>query len=90
MWPEANVGVATGDGLVVLDVDPRHGGDRSLIELEEGHGDVVTLAARTGGGGVHLYLEGDLPARNSFRPGLDLKGSGGFVVAPPSLHKSGT
>ena len=39
-WPDANVGVVAGaaSGLVVLDVDPRHGGDESLRELEEQHG----------------------------------------------------
>lgn len=89
MWPDANVGVACGDGLVVLDVDPRHGGDDSLVELEEAHGEIITLTVRTGGGGLHLYLAGNLPARNAFRPGLDLKATGGYVVAPPSFHASG-
>ena len=88
-WEQANVGIATGKGLVVLDVDPRHGGDDSITELEENNGEILTLAARTGGGGYHLYLEGELPARNSFRHGLDLKAAGGFVVAPPSVHASG-
>ena len=32
-WPDANVGVATGGGLVVVDIDPRHGGDDGLDEL---------------------------------------------------------
>lgn len=89
MWPEANVGIATTDGLAVLDVDPRHGGADSLRELEEAHEELVTLTVRTGGSGLHLYLKGDLPARNGFRPGLDLKAEGGYVVAPPSVHASG-
>ena len=74
---------------MVLDIDPRHGGDEPITELEELHGEFVTLAARTGGGGYHLYLDGDLPARTGLRAGLDLKAAGGFVVAPPSLHASG-
>jgi len=90
MFPDANWGIATGGGLVVLDVDPRHGGDLSIAELEEEHGEILTLTARTGGGGFHLYLSGDLPARGGFRPGLDLKAEGGLVVAPGSLHASGT
>lgn len=89
LWPGANVGITTGAGLVVLDVDPRHGGDQSLHDLEEAHGWIRTLTARTGGGGLHLYLAGDLLARNGFLPGLDLKAAGGYVVAPPSLHASG-
>lgn len=88
-WPDANIGIACGGGLVVLDVDPRHGGDASLRELEHEHGEIITLTARTGGGGLHLYMRGELPQRVGFRPGLDLKASGGYVVAPPSLHESG-
>lgn len=87
--PDANVAIACGEGLVVLDVDPRHGGDASLRELEHEHGDIITLTARTGGGGMHLYLRGDLPQRVGFRPGLDLKAAGGYVIAPPSMHESG-
>ena len=89
LWPGANLGIATGDGLVVLDVDPRHAGDDSLQELEDEHGEIVTRTVYTGGGGTHLYLQGDLPARGAFRTGLDLKAAGGYVVAPPSLHGSG-
>ena len=35
-WPDANVGIRTGteSGLIVLDVDPDHGGDESLAQLE--------------------------------------------------------
>jgi len=91
MWPDANVGIATGDGLAVLDVDPRNDGDASLADLEDRYGEIRTLIARTGGGGLHLYLAapGDLRTRPGFLPGLDLKAAGGYVVAPPSLHASG-
>ena len=89
MWPDANIGIATGDGLVVLDVDPRHDGDTSLEKLEAEYGEIVTRSVRTGGGGLHLYLHGDLPSRGAFLSGLDLKAAGGYVVAPPSLHVSG-
>jgi hypothetical protein len=88
-WPDASIGIATGNGLAVLDVDPRHGGDDSLRNLEDEHGEISTLTARTGGGGLHLYLVGELPGRGGFLPGLDLKSTGGYVVAPPSLHASG-
>src|SRR5262249_23231989 len=45
----------------------------------------------TGGGGVHLYFAVDQPLgnRTGLAPGIDLRGDGGFVVAPPSLHASG-
>ncbi len=94
-WPLANVGIVTGSvsGLIVLDVDPAHGGSISLHALEVAHGALdPTLEALTGGGGRHLYFRhpgGDWPNRAGFRPGLDLRGDGGVVVAPPSIHPSG-
>src|SRR5262249_24193559 len=51
--PEANLGVAT-ERLVVIDTDPRHGGDESLRKLEAEHGELpLTWRALTGGGGTH-------------------------------------
>ena len=57
LWPHGvNVGIATGRGLVVLDVDYRHGGGDSLAELESRHERLpATVSAETGGGGEHLY-----------------------------------
>jgi hypothetical protein len=94
-WPEANVALVTGAraGLVVLDVDPGHGGAESLAELEARHGALEpTVEAHTGGGGRHLYFAhpgGEVRNRTGLAPGLDLRGDGGLVVAPPSLHPSG-
>ena len=59
-WPEANVGIATGEqsGLLVFDVDPRHGGDKSLAGFEAEHGHLpLTPKVSTGGGGCHLYFQ---------------------------------
>src|SRR5215475_8598523 len=54
-WPTADIGIATGGGLLVLDVDPRHHGDASLAELERAHGPLPdTPRVRTGGGGTHV------------------------------------
>lgn len=91
MWPDANIAIVTGGGLLVLDVDPRNDGDMSLAEMEDAHGELRTLTARTGGGGLHFYFAGPEDARThlGFRAGLDLKAGGGYVVAPPSLHASG-
>ena len=94
-WPRAGVGVVTGrvSGLVVLDVDPAHGGGASLARLEAAHGPLpATVACRTGGGGRHLYFAhpgGVVRNRAGLAQGLDLRGDGGYVVAPPSLHPSG-
>lgn len=93
--PEANVAIVTGrvSGLVVLDVDLKHGGGESLSILEQIHGALpATVEARTGSGGRHLYFAhpgGVVRNRVGLRPGVDLRGDGGYVVAPPSLHPSG-
>ncbi len=94
-WPDANVGIRTGaeSGLIVLDVDPDHGGDESLAQLEALQGPLpATVQQRTGGGGRHyLFQHPGTPVRNraGFRPGLDVRGDGGYIVAPPSRHISG-
>jgi len=94
-WPDANLGVVTGavSGLVVLDVDAGHGGEGSLAALERLHVPLdPTVESRTGGGGRHLYFRHPgTPVGNrvGFREGLDLRGDGGVVVAPPSIHPSG-
>lgn len=91
----ANVGIVTGrvSGLVVIDVDPRHGGEESLRRLQQDAGLFErTVEAETGGGGRHLYFaHPGIPLQNrvGIAPGLDLRGDGGCVVAPPSTHSSG-
>src|SRR4051794_15931261 len=56
-WRGANVGIASGSGLAVIDIDPRHGGDESLAALEAKHGPLPsTIEVITGGGGRHLYF----------------------------------
>ena len=94
-WPDANVGIVTGQisGIVVVDVDPRHGGPASLAEAESRLGPLeATVEVATGGGGLHLYYAhpGVTTAnRVAMLPGIDLRGDGGCVVAPPSVHPSG-
>jgi predicted P-loop ATPase len=90
----ANVAIATGamSGIVVLDVDPRNGGDGSLVELERLHGSLPeTLTVATGGGGRHFYFAAPKGAVRSgvVADGLDFKADGGYVVAPPSTHPDG-
>lgn len=90
--PLANLGLETEQsGLVVLDVDPRHGGKESLSEFDSELS--TTLTVVTGGGGLHAYYLrppelSRFPSQQAVRPGIDLVGNG-YVVAPPSLHISG-
>jgi len=94
-WPETGVAIVTGaiSGLIVLDIDLRHGGDAALAHLENEHGRLpTTVECRTGGGGRHLYFaHPGVLTRNKvgLASGVDLRGDGGYVVAPPSLHESG-
>jgi hypothetical protein len=92
--PRANVGIRTGavSGLVVLDIDGP-AGRATLRSLVERHGRFPTAWVRTGSGGWHAYLaHPGVPVANSVRrlgDGLDVRGDGGSVVAPPSLHVAG-
>ncbi|GEM_PF-2495413 len=93
-WPDANIGIHVGkSSIVVLDIDPRNGGDASLEGLKKKHGSkwISQLTVKTGGGGQHfIYAQSgckNLPSQ--LAPGIDLKHGSGYVVAPPSVHPSG-
>ena len=96
-WPDANVAIRTGSvsGLVVLDVDPDHGGDDSLESILVRFGPLPDgRLVRTGSGGRHFYFAhpGGTVRNDTGRrlgPGLDIRGDGGYVIAPPSRHASG-
>lgn len=93
--PSANIGIATGarSGLVVVDIDAGHGGEESIKELAAKHSIPETVTAKTGGGGRHLiFKHPGVEIRNSaskLAKGIDIRGDGGYIVAPPSLHPSG-
>ena len=87
-WPDANIGLATGKSanIVVLDVDGPEG-----AEAVRGRHLPPTAAAQTGRG-IHYFFacpEGGLPSRVGVLSKVDLRGDGGYVVVPPSLHVSG-
>lgn len=91
-----NIGIATGigSGLVVLDIDGRHDGFDSLSRMEERYGALpLTLTVKTPGGGEHRYFSCTEELKNRVElagyRGIDIRAENGFVVAPPSLHKSG-
>ena len=93
--PKANIAAVTGalSGLVVVDVDPAHGGDKSLADLEREIGKLPpTVEAKTGGGGRHFYFAhpgGHVGNRAGILPGIDVRGDGGVIVMPPSIHPNG-
>ncbi len=93
--PKANIAAVTGalSGIVVVDVDPAHGGDESLARLEAEIGRLPpTVEAKTGGGGRHLYFAhpgGHVANRVGILPGIDIRGDGGVIVMPPSIHPNG-
>ncbi|MFA5053578.1 MAG: bifunctional DNA primase/polymerase, partial [Parcubacteria group bacterium] len=91
-YPDANVGIACGNGLLVLDIDAHNGGDESFELLESEHGKTPdTPMVLTGGGGRHLYFAypGKLKNKVALERGIDIRSEGGYVVAPPSIHPSG-
>lgn len=92
-YPNANVGLACGEiaGFVVIDLDPRNGADKTLAALAtKGRGFPDCPAARTGGGGAHLLFRHDarvINSKNKIGPGIDVKTTGGYIVAAPSFVK---
>lgn len=91
--PNANVAIATGkvSGIFVVDIDVKNdaGGDDSLRELEQDHGELPhTVEAITWSGGRHIffkYPERGIGCKTGVRPGIDIRGDGGYVIAPPSV-----
>jgi hypothetical protein len=95
--PQANIGVATGEmsDIVVIDTDGPDG-EASWAKLCEDHEEPETLTSRTGraDGGRHLIFRrpAGVTIKNSaskLGPHLDVRGDGGYIVAPPSIHPTG-
>ncbi len=90
-----NLGIATGceSGIFVLDVDQKSGGLESIRELQQEYGKLPTTpTVATGGGGEQYFFlmpQAGIGNAVGIIPGCDIRGNGGMVVAPPSLHKSG-
>lgn len=95
IWPDANVGIACGRGLLVADFDSEKGATslyryvlrgKSFLSLPK------TPIVRTKKG-IHIYY--DMPAGQTSRnyvgilPGVEFRTDGGYVIAPPSMHEDG-
>ena len=92
--PNFNLGMATGEpsDIVVIDIDPRNGGDDTFAALKRKLGPLPkTVTVKTGGSGMHLYFKAPRKAPRSGKigEGVDFLADGKYVVVPPSLHGSG-
>lgn len=88
--PGCNWAIRPPVGVLVVDVDPRNGGDATMAEFAAKHGPLPsTLTARTGSGGLHIWLSYNGPTRGKLGVGVDVKVNSGYLVAPPSRHICG-
>ena len=89
-WPRANLALVTGRRFDVLDLDGTQGVEALRAVLSIAPLEHPGPVARTGGGGWHLlYAPAGLGNRVRLLPGMDWRGRGGLIVAPPSDHASG-
>lgn len=94
--PNAAIGAPTGEplGAWVLDID-KHGdrdGHAWLTEMIAKHGDMpATARATTANGGLHIMFKHVPGVRNraAIAPGVDTRGSGGYILAPGSVMADG-
>jgi predicted P-loop ATPase len=93
MWPDADICIATGNGLAVIDMDVKgkEDGMASMLGWIADNGSMPpTAVAMTGSGGQHHYylVDGTYQNRRGILPGIDIRSDGGYVVAPPSAGYS--
>lgn len=94
--PISNLAIVTGElsGITVFDIDIGEGkfGADSWAEAIADHGEPDTLMSQTGSGGTHVifqYNSAVKTASNVLGKGVDTRSDGGYIVAPPSKHRSG-
>jgi hypothetical protein len=89
-----NIGIATGEGsgIWVFDIDGDEG-EAELRKLEAEHGALPVTVEVITGKGRHLYFrwpaDREVRGRIAVGPGIDVRGNGGYVLAPPSIHPNG-
>ena len=90
-YPDANIALATGDGIVVFDIDGEEG-FREFAAFVAAHGRVPeTLTSQTGRGAHLLFAtrDGAPSVRSAARGKVHVRGDGGYIILPPSDHISG-
>ena len=93
-FKDCNWGIATGleSGVFVVDIDPKNGGDRTWASMMNGNKVPKTPEVVTGTHGTHLYFlypTSIVVSNSSIGKGIDIRGEGGNIVAPPSIHPNG-
>lgn len=98
-WPAANIGIATGQasgGICVIDQDEKNGEhgidtfnkwvDDNSLYIDD------TWESETASGGRHTFFKSTIPVRTrvGWLDGVDIRGDGGYVVAPPSVLADGS
>jgi len=93
--PDANLAVATGaaSNVFVLDIDG-FDAEIELRRLEKDHGTLPPSVESITARGRHVWFryptDGLVPnSASKVAPGCDIRGNGGYVLAPPSIHPSG-
>ena len=93
---KSNIGIVAGEcsGITIIDIDIGEGkhGEESWQAAIADHGEPNTLYAKTGSGGMHVFFKYSSSLKtssNTLGRGIDCRNDNGYVVAPPSIHKSG-
>ena len=91
-WPSAMIGIVTGQisGLFVVDCDTQQGYETVQELLPDS---LQTPIARTPRNGWHIYFQyppdSNMTVQAAVMPGVDYRGEGGYIVAPPSMNGNG-
>ena len=98
-WPDANIGIVTGQvsgGICVIDQDEKNGehGIDTFSKWVDDNGLYIndTWESKTASGGRHTFFRSSIPVSNriGWLDGVDVRGDGGYVVAPPSILSDGS